>query len=510
MAFASSPHLKSEILNLQSVIPALLAATLFRTLPLLDNRFHPDEALYATFGRLITSGQGVLLSQVVVDKPPLSFYLTALSFLLVGQNELGARLPTLFASLVSVALLFALARRLYSQPVAHLAAWALALSPFAILFSITVFVDPLLTAFGLWGLWMTVEGRPKTAGLALALALATKQTGLMFAPLALGLALLRLPPAAPPADAVRLVGKNLRPMLIWLAAAIAVICVWDAMRHAPISFWEQGYADNEPGRFVRANEVRPRALAWLNLLYHFTASPPLNLLFLVGLPWLVILSFQRPSRASLADLCLVSYFLLYLSLYWLLAFNVWDRYLVPLAPLFALLFARILYSLSRIADRLSQSFGIWSLKFGFFLLVLLPASGLLLVLPSAWRAAHSGYAIGGDHGAYDGIDDVARFVHTLPADGVVYDHWLSWEFNFYLFDRPLYVSWFPSPGALTTDLLAFGRKSPRYLVTPSWEAEAEVRAAAALAGFEFVPVHQTHRRDGTVSFVVYQLAPDDG
>jgi hypothetical protein len=34
-----------------------------------------------------------------------------------------------------------------------------------------------------------------------------------------------------------------------------------------------------------------------------------------------------------------------------------------------------------------------------------------------------------------------------------------------------------------------------------------MRAAADQASFEFVPLHQAHRRDGSVSFVVYQLAP---
>jgi len=35
----------------------LLAAALLRSLPLLDNRFHPDEALYAYFARLIASAR---------------------------------------------------------------------------------------------------------------------------------------------------------------------------------------------------------------------------------------------------------------------------------------------------------------------------------------------------------------------------------------------------------------------------------------------------------------------
>src|SRR5436190_919038 len=100
--------------GLSSII-ALLVATQLRLLPLLENRFHPDEALYASFARLIVSGRDPLLSSVVVDKPPLSFYLTALSFLLLGSTEFAARLPNFYASLLSLALLFALARRLYDS-----------------------------------------------------------------------------------------------------------------------------------------------------------------------------------------------------------------------------------------------------------------------------------------------------------------------------------------------------------------------------------------------------------
>jgi 4-amino-4-deoxy-L-arabinose transferase-like glycosyltransferase len=161
---------------------AVLAGAWLRAWPLLDNRFHPDEALYAYFGRLIASGHDPLLAGVLVDKPPLSFYLTGLSLWLVGPHELAARLPEFFASLVSIALIYALGRRLYGGYVGVLAAWLLALSPFAILFSITVFVDPLLTAGVLWALWAAAAGRWQLLGVSLAVAFGIKQTALVFVP----------------------------------------------------------------------------------------------------------------------------------------------------------------------------------------------------------------------------------------------------------------------------------------------------------------------------------------
>ncbi len=87
-----------------------------RATPLTQNRFHPDEALYATFARLIASGRDPLLSTVVVDKPPLPFYLTAASMALFGAPEFAARLPFFFASVISIALLYQLGRALYSRP----------------------------------------------------------------------------------------------------------------------------------------------------------------------------------------------------------------------------------------------------------------------------------------------------------------------------------------------------------------------------------------------------------
>ncbi|MBM2851185.1 MAG: conserved rane protein of unknown function, partial [Anaerolineales bacterium] len=226
----------------------------------------------------------------------------------------------------------------------------------------------------------------------------------------------------------------------------------------------------------------------------------------------------HPSRAAMADFILAGYLLLHLAGYWLLAFNIWDRYLLPVLPLFVLLLARVTRlitftvrtttrQLLRIKSNDPGDTLLWKLRVLIPLYFLFPAILLLPILPPALTAARSGYPVGGDHGAYDGIDDVARFVHTLPPEGVLYDHWLSWEFNFYLFDRPLYISWFPTPDALATDLKSFGHTSPRYIVVPTWESNAEVRAAAAQAGFAFIPIHTAFRRDGSTSFVVYQLVP---
>jgi 4-amino-4-deoxy-L-arabinose transferase-like glycosyltransferase len=493
-------NLQSTISNQQWIaIAALLVAALFRALPLTDNGFHPDEALYAYFARLIASGRNPLLAEVVVDKPPLPFYLNALSLLALGPTPLAARLPTFFAGIVSVALLYRLARRVYEPRLAALAAWLFALSPFAILFAVTLFLDPLLTAFVLWGWWMAAAQRTRGAAVAFALAFAVKQTALFFVPLGLALALTRLPPGAPWREAARELWRMLQPIVAGGAIVFALTLAWDAARRPPIGVWSQGYADNAPNRLIRSSEVLPRATAWRELLGYVTASPVLNAAFVLGLPLLIVGGLRHPSRLVLVDVLSTFYFLLYLAAYWLLAFNVWDRYLVPLVPLVMLLLARVVW---RLTDSVQSALNFQPSAFR-----LLPIAFCLLLLPSALTASRSGYPIGGDHGAYDGIEDVARFVNRLPSGAVLYDFWLSWQWNFHLFDGPAYVAWMPSPEAFESDLRSFGRSSPRYLVVPAWEAEVEARAAAARAGFSFQLVHTGLRRDGAESFRVYRLAP---
>jgi 4-amino-4-deoxy-L-arabinose transferase-like glycosyltransferase len=491
------------------VLLAILAATALRAVPLLTNRFHPDEALYAYFARLIASGHDPMLAGVVVDKPPAAFYLTALSLLAIGPNELAARLPELAAGLVSVALLYALGRRLYEPATGGLAAWLLALSPFAILFSITAFVDPLLTAAALWALWAASAGRWRQMAVALAAGFALKQTVLLFVPLCLALALLVPPLPSSLRAALRRLAAAVWPMLPALLAAAVLVFGWDALRHSSVAFWSQGYADNIPGRLVRANEVLPRGLAIINLLHYFTASTALNLIFVACLPLLLVWNRSAPNRAAAVDCVLAGYLLFYLAAYWLLAFNVWDRYLLPVLPIWLLLMARVLrlvaYSFQRAAYQWSRRVKTRDLGFRRTLGVALPAALLLLAGPGALLAAHSAYPIGGDHGAYDGIDGAAVFIRTLPPGSVLYDHWLSWEWNYYLFGGPVYVSWFPSPDALASDLKSFGSSSPRYLAVPAWEGDSEVRAAAAQAGFDFIPLYTAHRRDGPTTIVVYQL-----
>jgi 4-amino-4-deoxy-L-arabinose transferase-like glycosyltransferase len=497
-----------------SLIGAMLLASFLATSHLIENRFHADEAHYAGFARLIASGpgRGLLLSHIVVDKPPLAFYVDGLSVVFIGPSELALRLPALLCSILNIALIYGLGRRLYGPPAAHVAAWAMVLSPMAVQFAITAFVDPLMNMLVLATLYLAAARRPYWSAAALGLAFATKQTALFAIPLVSLVELWRLPrPWTIEAAFRKLLAVGL-PILLSLAIIVILLVAWDARRGAPISIWEQGYSDNVPGRPVALAELRPRAAAILFLLGQMSRSPLFNSIFVAGLAILLALDARWPSKTGGWDLLLTAYVVGYILLFWLVPFNLWDRYFLPLLPLMALLAGRVSILLYRSAIRAVEAgalifarrrAGQWHRAAQ----ILLPLVALAILIPQAVAANYDFSPIGGDHGAYDGIDDTARFIRTLPANSTLYDHWLGWELEYYLFERQLPVVWFPDMATFERNLAEAPAGRSLYLVAPWWAPADEARHAAERAGRHLTAVHESYRRDGVVSVTVYEISP---
>src|SRR5579859_1100666 len=510
---AQRPHYTSGWLL---AIAALLVATQLNTAHLLENRFHPDEALYATFARFIASGpgRGLLLSHMLVDKPPLAFYINGLSVAIFGGSEFALRLPTLLASVISVALVYAIGRRLFGEPAGAAAAWVMALSPFAIQFSITVFVDPLLTTWVLLAIFFLVRGRPGWGALALALAWGTKQTALLFVPPALLLGLVSLPQPLRIRPAARFIVRAMLTAGAGIMLVTILVIAWDQRRGAPLSLFQQGFSDNASSRLANWSELRPRSDALLGIIHHVTGNDVLSVLFLAGLAGVVAYDARRRSRSGWVNALLVIYVAGYIGGYWLVSLNLFDRYFLPIVPLWALLAGRVLDMVGR---GLAAGVG-WLGRRGYIDTVqarqrawrlarlAVPVSLLLLTIPAA-AANYDFSPIGGDHGAYDGIDDTARYIRTLPRTAVLYDHWLSWELDYYLFGDPLPTFYYPSGDVLERDLALHGRQSPRYLVIPAWANDLDSATAVRHAGYALWPVHQSFRRDGQVSFTIFRLEP---
>ena len=125
----------------------------------------------------------------------------------------------------------------------------------------------------------------------------------------------------------------------------------------------------------------------------------------------------------------------------------------------------------------------------------------LLLLP-AWTAAHNGYPVGGEHWAYQGLDQVVAYLQeNAPGDAVLYHHWLRWHYTYYLHDTEFELRWWQSGEHLRREATRTPERA-QYIVLPDWrtlEPHAE--------GIHLRPLYQTRRRDGSVSLRLYRVDP---
>ncbi len=485
----------------------LVAAGLFlRLKPLNINRFHPDEALYAYWGRLIAAGTDPMLESYPVDKPPAFPYLLGLLFRLFGPSELTARLPSLISSIASLILVERIAHRVYGTGPALLALGLLALSPFDISFAVTAFTDPLMTAWVLAGLLAMLAGRPLLAGLCAGAAFATKQQGIFFLPL-LALAGIwreRFVAGRPHAHALpnrRAPHKSwwFRALIgFWIAFTPALI--WDLARTRRPEYFAQSlisYGGLGPAPW---EEWGSRALSWGEWLARFWGAPAFNLLAVLALAWLLggdLLAWRRHRLTAQAafDLLVAGFGLAFLLVHWLVRFNTWDRYVLGLVPLTALLISRAAdHAVRYLRPRRELPAH----------LIAAALIGLLLVSPVR-TAARGEYPAGGDHGTYWGIDRVAEYLRAhAPAGAVIYHHWLGWHYRYYLYEAPYAFQWYTSPEEIVQKVREW-TDVRHWIVFPmlhDWQPTAQALRDAGLGLEERFSVS---RPDGHVTFRVYEL-----
>jgi hypothetical protein len=500
-------------------IAILLLGLALRLAPWGQNRFLEDEAL-----ALAKDGEAAPHGSADTDVNP-----RAPSGLGI---ESALRLPSLFASLASIALIYALGRHLCSDAtVGLLAALLLALSPFDILFASTAFTDPLMTSFLLAALLAASVGRLGAAGLLAGLAAATKQQGLLFLPLVVGLGLLCNPTTTEYRMAT---GSSLpRSRMSWIlaiwqkpwvrfvlgfAVVAAGVAWWDLAREQQPGFLEQSLISYGGLGPAEPNALGQRLGAWLQLVGGFWVSPWFGGILVGALVAWILVSARRARRVhgphqvqrrrattpasqtgtrfGRVDLLLLAFVIGYLLLHWLVGFQVWDRYLLGLVPLVALLAARSFVALGGAIVTPAWR-AVYALGLGLVLLATLTGPVL--------RASDSDLPLGGDHGAYDGIDDLAAYIRTdVPPGAVLYHYWLGHHYRFYLYGAPLRLHWYPDLEDLVHDATIY-RREPRYIAFPSWRDAGPAAAALAEAGITLQPLYETVRRDGSTSFRLYWL-----
>jgi hypothetical protein len=479
----------------------VVLALLVRFSLIAANRFHGDEALYGHWGLLIASGKDIFLKNVIVDKPPLFLYTLAFFFKVFGPEETAARLPNMLASLASIVIVYEMALVLFDRRVATMSALFLAFSPFDIQFAPTAFTDPLMVTLALAACLLALKERYLGAGVVMGLSVMTKPLAVFFLPLLLFFAAL---PLTEEGWRRRFGGVGLRLVLGFMAVILAVVC-WDVIiRVNCINFLSASAARYGGLRLVPLERILPRVQGWMRQLQYLTGSQPLNVLLIAGIPALLCYSLwrRRTGRGWLFDWALTSFLLYFVALHAFLSFSIWDRYVLGLAPIVAILLSRVVLLPYDVFFK-GEGFG---RRKAIYFSVLVAFLVVTLLQPTQ-IALRYGFPVGGDHGAFQGIEDVANYFRgNVPAGSVVFHKWLGWHYSFYMFDLPLEFYYYPSHEFVRDTAWRLSTYE-KYIVFPSWTSSDELGSLLKDGGWELREMYRTYRSDGTVSFTIYRIQP---
>jgi hypothetical protein len=473
---------------------------------------------------------------------------------------LAGRLAALLTSGASLALLWLIARRIHGPRVALAALALFALSPLAVRLSPTLFTDPWLVLWMLLGLWAALDRRAWLAGIACGLAFATKQQAVLLAPLVLavlGGSLLRDASAdlnmteahdrTMAADAAADRGNAGWPRAAWrwlngFALVAVMVLWWDSLRWQWMpSYWDRS-AQTYGGVALALDGSLPQRLGQWGELWGYAFGWPLWLALAVLILWAVVRQVKpsgRPAGAPMEgnsaaqsapagvqaktgpsgvmystqrwrsmavqrhwfDVLTLVYVAGYLALHLLTNLAPWDRYLLPVIPLLALLVGRgavgawdILFAAGQPARRTA-----WQRQIA-------TAALVLGTVYAAYTASLARLPLS-DGGAYDGAPAVAAHVGTAePADAILYHHWLGWHYNFYLYDAPVELRWWQD----AADLARKAAASPgqRQLIAfPAGRDDGSVQAALAGAGLHLVPLLTASDTQGAPSATLFSIEP---
>lgn len=437
-----------------------------------DVRFHVDEALFATFARGAAVHGDWWLSGAL-DKPPLALYAQALAMhfagvtfnplgvhdLAIRTGEFAARLPGALAGVMAVALTLALGRRLAGQAAGLWSAGLVAFAPGLVAYSATAFTDGLMVMAGLAALVCAAHGWGGWAGVWLAISFASKQQGAFYLPLAL--ALLAHHATPPPARRGAFARLGLA-----LGGGVALLLVWDALRPGN-SLFALASVNNDPQRlFPAPDEIPRRLLVWLGDLGALAGGAG------VGLA-LGLLAGVGGWRAPRGVAWLAIFSAGYVALHTVLPFNLYDRYLLIVAPLLAILAGR---GLARVAPPRRP-------------VALAAALGICLMMAlSPAQLPHD------DRPRDDAVIRLAGWLNARPLGAILYDHWAGWHTGYYLGPwsdkRRVY---YPDPLAFADDAPRNPERAPRYLIAPR---DADARPwldAIATAGWRSALAYRNGR-----------------
>ena len=146
-----------------------------------------DEAIYTYWAQVALNDPAQRFISLQDGKQPLFIWLAAILQKFISDPLVGSRLVSVFAGFGSIIGIYLLAKELFSEKVAKIAAVLYLILPFTLLYDKLALFDSLLTMLGIYAVLLTVkmvkEPRLDLAllnGLAMGAALITKSSGSFF------------------------------------------------------------------------------------------------------------------------------------------------------------------------------------------------------------------------------------------------------------------------------------------------------------------------------------------
>ncbi|MFN8490817.1 MAG: glycosyltransferase family 39 protein [Caldilineaceae bacterium] len=453
----------SLITHHSSLIIACLTLLGFTLRLYLLNRFpfREDEAIYSVWALHFWHVDPLFL-KIWPDKPPVFLWCLAAAFRLFGTSQASARWINVAFSTITIPVVAVTARRLWGERTAFWAALAFTLNPFAISFAATAYTDPLLVLVGSLAFYLALTKRSFWAGLWLGIAIMTKQQGVLYAPLVMGV--LAQSKWRVAGGGWRVTRSSLA-FLAGLCVIVLPIVYWDSLRWAVApSPWDLSIRHYGELKIAPPWQWLPRLSTWTGLVWYLTASWLLwgMLVMLVAYKFYVDWRNKPLSPCllvSLSPCLLVSLWsFAFFTLHVVTTVQPWDRYLLPLAPPVALL-------IGWLGDQVTRTYTLRRL-------VVAGLIGFCCLLPPGLTAAVGHLPIGGDHGAYTGLTDALTWLTThYPQDVILYHQNLGWQERFYLYDQvathAYELRWFSNAVYLANDGVKPADRR-RFLVQPDW------------------------------------------
>lgn len=449
-----------------------------------DVRFHSDESFFTTFAvNAAVHGDWMLAGPL--DKSPLTIYAVATSLhfngVTVDDNgmrdldikigEFAARVPNTYASILMIALVMRLALVLSRRwQISYVAGALAACSPYLLVFTATAFTDVLMLAGMTAALLAGLNQRYLWAGIWLGVSIWAKQQGIYYLPLLL--ALIALGGGHK--------GRHMARFSIGLVITIGLYLLWDVTRPGA-SIFVLASENNNPGRlFADVSTWEDRLITWLGYLRWAIGPAWVTFPLLLISAWAVLR--QRNQQVGL----LWGYCGAFLLGHWLVAFNTYDRYLLPVIPLVIILSA---YGLQQLPRKLSVAIGV---------VVAVP------IFITGISAAGWGIDLGRDGYPLDREGELialADYLNNKPEGTIIYDRWSGWELGYYLgpqTDKKRRV-YYPTPQIMAEDALRNPERPPRYFIIPDAQWSFPWITALASAGFQIRIDYNTD------VFTVYEL-----